>query len=67
MSEIDKELGDVTGQQGELKARVNKAKNFGDTSLVHSLQGELESLTTRQLELLTEQSEIIKKQRCAQR
>ena len=67
MTEINKDLGDITTQQGELKSKVNKAKNAGDTSLVASLQGELESLTTRQLELLTEQSEIIKKQRCAQR
>ena len=67
MTEINKELSDITTQQGELKSKVNKAKNASDSSLVADLQGELEALTTRQLDLLTEQSEIIKKQRCVQR
>ncbi|KAK2180531.1 hypothetical protein NP493_439g02020 [Ridgeia piscesae] len=67
MTEINKELSDITTQQAELKSKVNKAKNASDSSLVADLQGELESLTTRQLDLLTEQSEIIKKQRCVQR
>ena len=61
--EISQEIASITRRQDEIKGRMEEAKGLGNLPLVHTLQTELENFTSKQLLLLTEQSEISAKQR----
>ena len=63
MTEINQEMERIKGEQEEITARVQAAKTAEDYTLIQSLQRQLEALKDKQLQLLTEQSDIIRRQR----
>ncbi|XP_055995872.1 NGFI-A-binding protein 1-like isoform X2 [Ostrea edulis] len=63
MSRLMAELTVVTQNQEMLKAQLVTAKENNQTDLVNSLQTQIEQATASQLQLYTEQSELIRKQR----
>jgi hypothetical protein len=63
MSRLMGELTVVTHNQEMLKAQLITAKENNQTDLVNSLQTQIEQATATQLQLYTEQSELIRKQR----
>ncbi|XP_021345131.1 NGFI-A-binding protein 1-like isoform X4 [Mizuhopecten yessoensis] len=60
---LNQELLLITQRQEDLKAQLQTAKETGgvDTEVYRSIQVELEQTTVRQLQLLSEQNEIIQK------
>ena len=68
MAEIASELAAVQKRQEETKAEIQEAqKEEENIKLLQDLQARMEQLTSKQLGLLTEQSDVIRKQRRAQR
>ncbi|XP_061181409.1 NGFI-A-binding protein homolog isoform X1 [Saccostrea echinata] len=63
MTRLMAELTVVTHNQEMLKTQLNTAKENNDMDLVNSLQSQIEQVTAQQLQLYTEQSELIRKQR----
>jgi hypothetical protein len=63
MAELTQDLAAILQQQELVKSKMNEAKEESNVSLARDLQGELEILTAKQLQLLAEQSQIIKTQR----
>lgn len=61
MSTLMSELTMVTHNQEMLKGQLNTARENNQTDLVNSLQAEIDTATARQLQLYTEQSELIRK------
>ncbi|XP_013381464.1 NGFI-A-binding protein 1 isoform X2 [Lingula anatina] len=66
MTQINQELHEVAQQQEEVKTQIQLARDEENFPRIHELQTELENLTSKQLQLLTEQSEIIRRQRRSQ-
>ncbi|XP_052701197.1 NGFI-A-binding protein homolog isoform X2 [Crassostrea angulata] len=62
MSALMAELTMVTHNQEMLKGQLNTARENNQTDLVNSLQAEIDTATAKQLQLYTEQSELIRKQ-----
>lgn len=62
MSALMSELTMVTHNQEMLKGQLNTARENNQTDLVNSLQAEIDTATAKQLQLYTEQSELIRKQ-----
>lgn len=62
MSALMAELTMVTHNQEMLKGQLNTARENNQTDLVNSLQTEIDTATAKQLQLYTEQSELIRKQ-----
>lgn len=67
MSTIHQDLANISQSQEDLRVRIASAKDAEDFARIQPLQAELETLTSQQLQLLTEQSEIIRKQRRSDR
>ncbi|XP_064643838.1 NGFI-A-binding protein 1-like isoform X2 [Lineus longissimus] len=67
MAELTQDLAAILQQQELVKSKMTEAKEESNLSLVRDLQGELELLTAKQLQLLAEQSQIIKTQRRSDR
>jgi len=69
MTTVNQELILITQRQEDLKAQLQNVKDSGgtDVDLVKSLQTELDQTTARQLQLLTEQNDIIHRQRRAEK
>ena len=63
LNDITQEVSAITIDMEELKVRIEEAKSCDDFDSVQSLQSDLERLIARQLELMTEQSEIAKRQK----
>lgn len=63
MSAINNEMVSLKEKQDEIKTQLAAAKDAGDTILLQKLQGSRDLITSRQLHLMAEQNEIIKKQR----
>lgn len=62
MSALMSELTMVTHNQEMLKGQLNTARENDQTELVNTLQAEIDTATARQLQLYTEQGELIRKQ-----
>lgn len=67
MIELNAELKKVALNQEQVKAQIQQAKEAEEFLLLQELQTELERLTTKQLLVMTEQSDIIKKQKRSDR
>ncbi|XP_072173666.1 uncharacterized protein [Diadema setosum] len=67
MNEISTLLASIKNQQYDLKAKISIAKAESDLQKVYDLQLELEKLTTQQLDYMTEQTDLIKKQKRSDR
>ena len=63
LNDITQEVTAITVDMEELKTRIDEAKSCDDFDSVQTLQTDLEKLIARQLELMTEQSEIAKRQK----
>ncbi|KAK3106615.1 hypothetical protein FSP39_023686 [Pinctada imbricata] len=63
MTTLSQELTIATQKQEELKTQIQAAKDGGQEDLVQSLTTELEQAAAKQLQLYTEQSELIRKSR----
>ncbi|XP_060077819.1 NGFI-A-binding protein 1-like [Ylistrum balloti] len=63
ITNLSQELLLITQRQDDLKAQLQTAKESGgvDSEVYRSLQSELEQTTVRQLQLLSEQNEIVQK------
>ncbi|CAH1775757.1 unnamed protein product [Owenia fusiformis] len=64
---IKQELMMVAEQQEALKQQVQDAKEEENYTLIHQLQSQLEELTSKHLTLLTEESDLTRKQKRSQR
>nr|XP_022341150.1 NGFI-A-binding protein homolog isoform X5 [Crassostrea virginica] len=62
MSSLMSELTMVTQNHEVLKGQLTTAKENNQTDLVNSLQTQIDQVTARQVQLYTEQSELIRKQ-----
>ena len=67
MNEITSLLNTIKQSQSNVKASIVAAKSCDNLQQVYDLQIELEKLTTQQLLLMTEQTDLIKKQRRSDR
>ena len=67
MNEITSLLTTIKQNQSDTKASIAAAKSEDNLQKVYDLQIELEKLTTQQLLLMTEQTDLIKKQRRSDR
>ena len=67
MNEITSLLTTIKQNQSDTKANIAAAKSEDNLQKVYDLQIELEKLTTQQLLLMTEQTDLIKKQRRSDR
>ncbi|XP_014666103.1 PREDICTED: uncharacterized protein LOC106808059 [Priapulus caudatus] len=67
MVELNAELKKVAVKQEQVKGQIQLAKEGEDFLLLQELQTELERLTTKRLLFMTEQSDIIKKQKRSDR
>ncbi|XP_033121804.1 NGFI-A-binding protein 1-like isoform X2 [Anneissia japonica] len=67
MNEISSQLSQIKQTQNNIKAEIQHAKDSENLQAVYDLQIELEKLTTQQLMLMTEQTDLIKKQRRSDR
>ncbi|XP_071941821.1 uncharacterized protein [Antedon mediterranea] len=67
MNEISTQLSQIKQTQNNIKADIQNAKENENLQAVYDLQIELEKLTTQQLMLMTEQTDLIKKQRRSDR
>ncbi|XP_072021031.1 uncharacterized protein [Amphiura filiformis] len=67
MNEITSLLTTIKQKQSDTKASIVAAKSEDNLQKVYDLQIELEKLTTQQLLLMTEQTDLIKKQRRSDR
>ena len=64
MSAINKELSVISTKQEEVLQQLESAKEGGDNeTAVLDLQNQLEQITNKHLQLLTEQSDMLRKQR----
>ncbi|KAJ8306816.1 hypothetical protein KUTeg_014900 [Tegillarca granosa] len=63
LTTINEELTSVALKLDEYKTHISAAKEKGDEELCKSLQTELELVSSRQLQLISEQNEILRKQR----
>lgn len=62
MTVIHSELAQISTAQEDLKSRIQLAKDSQDYTLVHSVQAQLETLMSRQVQLLSEQNDLVVKQ-----
>lgn len=67
MSEITHQLTIIKENQANLKDKIALAKVDENLQKVYDLQLELEKLTSQQLMLMTEQTDLIKRQRRSDR
>ena len=67
MNEILRSLTDITQKQSEIKASIAAARAEDNIQRVYDLKVQLEKLTTQQLLLMTEQTDLIKRQRRSDR
>ncbi|XP_029646848.1 inner centromere protein A isoform X2 [Octopus sinensis] len=63
MTAINNEMVSLKQKQDEIKSQLVAAKDAGDAVSLQKLQGTRDLITSRQLHLMAEQNEIIKKQR----
>ena len=63
LAEISQELQDLTTKQEKLKIQMNEAKSGENYAIIQALSAESEAATAKQLQLLTEQSDLMRKQR----
>lgn len=63
LSEISRELEELTEKQDKLKAQMAEAKGGDNYAIVQALSAESEAATAKQLQLLTEQSDLMRRQR----
>ena len=63
MSALSQELTLVTQKQEDIKSQIQSAREANQAELIQTLQAELEQMQSRQLQLYTEQSELIRKSR----
>lgn len=62
LAAINKELSVVSTKQEEVLQQLESAKEGGDNEAALDLQNQLEQITNKHLQLLTEQSDILRKQ-----
>ncbi|XP_064595424.1 uncharacterized protein LOC135462023 isoform X2 [Liolophura sinensis] len=62
MTVIHSELAQISTAQEDLKSRIQLAKDSQDYTLVHNVQAQLETLMSRQVQLLSEQNDLVVKQ-----
>lgn len=67
MNEITSQLSVIKEKQATLKDNIAGAKVEENLQKVYDLQIELEKLTSQQLMLMTEQTDLIKRQRRSDR
>ncbi|XP_006814946.1 uncharacterized protein LOC100375168 [Saccoglossus kowalevskii] len=67
MNEIQEALKMIKKQQDSIKVLVEDAKGSDDLPKIYDLQVKLEKLTAEQLSLMTEQTDLIKRQRRSDR
>ncbi|XP_077993479.1 uncharacterized protein LOC144447369 isoform X2 [Glandiceps talaboti] len=67
MNEIQEALKVIKYQQEAIKDKIEEARTKDNLQRVYDLQIELEKLTTQQLVLMTEQTDLIKRQRRSDR
>lgn len=60
---ISQELGSISEKQEKIVTELDVAKEGQDIEKAESLQTQLEQITNKHLQLLTEQSELLRKQR----
>ena len=60
---INKELSTISTKQEEVLQQLESAKEGGDNETALDLQNQLEQITNKHLQLLTEQSDTLRKQR----
>ncbi len=65
--EIGAELAHLTQKQEKLKMQMHEAKQGENYAIIQALSAESEAATAKQLALLTEQSELMRKQRKSHR
>lgn len=63
LQQLTKELASVAEQQEQLVGELDIAKEDSDLEKVDRLQSELEQIANKHLQLLTEQNELLRKQR----
>ena len=63
LSQINKELSVISTKQEEVLQQLESAKEGGDNETALDLQNQLEQITNKHLQLLTEQSDMLRKQR----
>ena len=61
------ELKQLGMQQEELRARLTQARDAQDFPMAQQLQQQLEQLNAQQVQMIAEQSDLIKRQRHQQR
>lgn len=62
LSVINKELSTISTKQEEVLQQLESAKEGGDNETALDLQNQLEQITNKHLQLLTEQSDTLRKQ-----
>ena len=67
LAKIAKDLRDVGDKQEELKKKIEDAKLNADYDILQTLQEELEEQNTKQINLVTAQSELSRKKRAYNR
>ncbi|WAR05361.1 NAB1-like protein [Mya arenaria] len=65
LAAISKSLAKISQQQEKIVSELESAREGDDNEKVDLLQGQLESVTNAHLQLLTEQSELLRKQSLA--
>ena len=63
LAAINKEIAHVSSRQEDVLQQLENAKESSDNDNVTELQSSLEKITNRHLQLLTEQSDLLRKQR----
>lgn len=59
---INKDLSFISSKQEEVLQQLESAKEGGDNDVANDLQTQLEEITNKHLQLLTEQSDLLRKQ-----
>ena len=67
MNEVLNSLNTIVQKQSDIKASIAAARSEDNIQQVYDLKVQLEKLTTQQLLLMTEQTDLIKRQRRSDR